>query len=150
MYLDTCCYNRPFDKQASLRIALETQAKLYIQQLIRYSELELATSYMLLYEVGQNPFIIRQFLIEDFLNQYSSIHIGPEYASKIQCEAQSVISTGIKPKDAYHVMCAIEADCRFFLSTDDRLLKFQTNKLQLMNPVDFVLKEVGDYEPHHE
>jgi hypothetical protein len=35
VYLDNCCYNRPYDNQSQLRISLETQAKLYIQQLIR-------------------------------------------------------------------------------------------------------------------
>jgi len=35
VYLDNCCYNRPYDDQTQMRINLETQAKLYIQQLIR-------------------------------------------------------------------------------------------------------------------
>ena len=29
VYLDNCCYNRPYDDQSQLRISLETQAKLY-------------------------------------------------------------------------------------------------------------------------
>jgi len=32
LYLDNCCFNRPFDDQAQLRISLETQAKLFVQQ----------------------------------------------------------------------------------------------------------------------
>ena len=44
VYLDNCCYNRPFDNQNFLRISLETQAKLYIQKLIRDKKVELATS----------------------------------------------------------------------------------------------------------
>jgi hypothetical protein len=35
IYLDNCAYNRPFDDQSQLRISLETQAKLYIQSLIK-------------------------------------------------------------------------------------------------------------------
>jgi hypothetical protein len=34
IYLHNCCYNRPFDDQDQVRIYLETQAKLYIQELI--------------------------------------------------------------------------------------------------------------------
>ena len=30
IYLDNCCYNRPFDEQTQLRIRLETEAKLPI------------------------------------------------------------------------------------------------------------------------
>jgi hypothetical protein len=35
VYLDNCCYNRPFDEQAQLRVVLETLAKLNIQQQMR-------------------------------------------------------------------------------------------------------------------
>ena len=35
VYLDNCCYNRPFDDQAQLRIRLETEAKLEIQTQMR-------------------------------------------------------------------------------------------------------------------
>ena len=31
VYLDNCCYNRPFDPQEQLRIRLETEAKLEVQ-----------------------------------------------------------------------------------------------------------------------
>ena len=45
IYLDNCCFNRPFDDQSSIRIKLETDAKLYIQEQIRHQKLELAWSY---------------------------------------------------------------------------------------------------------
>lgn len=32
IYLDNCCFNRPFDDQNQLRIRLETEAKLGIQE----------------------------------------------------------------------------------------------------------------------
>ena len=35
VYLDNCCYNRPFDDQSQLIINMETMAKLSIQQDIR-------------------------------------------------------------------------------------------------------------------
>jgi len=34
VYLDNCCYNRPFDDQSQVRIELETKTKLYIQDKI--------------------------------------------------------------------------------------------------------------------
>lgn len=40
MYLDCCCYNRPFDEQAQLCAVLETLAKLNIQQQMRDGVLE--------------------------------------------------------------------------------------------------------------
>ena len=43
VYLDNCCYNRPYDDQTQLRISLESQAKLYVQELIKDGKLELAS-----------------------------------------------------------------------------------------------------------
>ena len=34
VYLDNCAYNRPFDDQTQIKIALETAAKQHIQGLI--------------------------------------------------------------------------------------------------------------------
>ena len=31
IYLDNCCFNRPFDDQSQIRIKLEAEAKLKIQ-----------------------------------------------------------------------------------------------------------------------
>jgi len=33
IYLDLCCFNRPFDDQAQARIRLETEAKVAIRKL---------------------------------------------------------------------------------------------------------------------
>ena len=35
VYLDNCCYNRPFDPQDQLRVAIETSAKMRVQALMR-------------------------------------------------------------------------------------------------------------------
>ena len=55
IYLDNCCFNRPYDDQTQIRISLETQAKLYVQDLVKNKKLNLVTSYVLWYENGQNP-----------------------------------------------------------------------------------------------
>lgn len=54
IYLDNCCYNRPYDDQSQIRISLETQAKLYIQDMIKRGQLELVTSYVLEFENSNN------------------------------------------------------------------------------------------------
>lgn len=56
VYLDNCCFNRPYDDQTQIRISLETQAKLYIQDLVRMGKVKLVTSYILWYENSQNPY----------------------------------------------------------------------------------------------
>ena len=39
IYLDNCCYYRPFDDQKQIAVYLETQAKLHIQKLIKEGKL---------------------------------------------------------------------------------------------------------------
>ena len=38
LYLDNCCFNRPFDDQGFIKIRLETEAKLFIQEKIKLGE----------------------------------------------------------------------------------------------------------------
>ena len=64
IYLDNCCYNRPYDDQMQLRISLETQAKLFVQDLIRNNQIELAASYMLMYENEQNPYEMKKYELD--------------------------------------------------------------------------------------
>ena len=40
IYLDNCCFNRPYDDQTQERIYLESIAKMYIQQLIVDNKIE--------------------------------------------------------------------------------------------------------------
>ncbi|MCL1812481.1 MAG: hypothetical protein FWG29_03035 [Treponema sp.] len=47
VYLDNCTYNRPFDDQNQIKIRLETEAKLFIQQSIIAGSYELVWSYIL-------------------------------------------------------------------------------------------------------
>ena len=44
IYLDNCCFNRPYDDQSSFRVLLETQAKLYVQEKVRQGLYDLVCS----------------------------------------------------------------------------------------------------------
>lgn len=46
VYLDNCCFNRPFDNQDNILIRLETEAKLTVQEKIKSGIFELAWSYV--------------------------------------------------------------------------------------------------------
>ena len=138
VYLDNCCFNRPYDDQSQIRISLETQTKLYVQDLVKKREIDLATSYVLWYENSQNPYETKRRAISDFLQKNSIEYIDVDKADLIKTKAEEIMKTGVKMKDAYHVACAIYASCDCFLTTDDRLLKYRTDEIQIINPVDFV------------
>lgn len=145
VYLDNCCFNRPYDDQSQIRISLETQTKLYVQDLVKKREIDLATSYVLWYENSQNPYETKRRAISDFLQKNSIEYIDVDKADLIKTKAEEIMKTGVKMKDAYHVACAIYASCDCFLTTDDRLLKFRTDEIQIINPVDFVRRWESDW-----
>ena len=68
LYLDNCCFNRPYDNQSHLLVKLETEAKLDIQQSIKKGELQLVWSFMLDYENNDNPFRERRLNVWKWRN----------------------------------------------------------------------------------
>jgi len=140
VYLDTCCYNRPYDDQTQMRINLETQAKLYIQELIKENKLNLVTSYVLDYENSNSKYYMKMDAIKQFMNTNSKIYVGSKRISEVEKLASEIQETGIKEKDSLHIACAIIAECDYFVSTDDRLLKYKTDKIKLVTPMDFITK----------
>ena len=141
VYLDNCAYNRPYDDQSQARIELETQAKLKIQRLIKNGQIELASSYMSLYECGENPDQNKAALITDFINNHSSAFVSLGKKEQVEQEAAKIMETGIKYKDACHIASAICAKADYLISTDIRMLKYSTDKIRLINPIDFFFEE---------
>ena len=56
------------------------------------------------------------------------------------------MKTGVKEKDAYHVACAIIAQCKYFITTDDRLLKYHSESIYLVTLGEFTRRMETDYE----
>ena len=48
------------------------------------------------------------------------------------------MNTGVKYKDALHVSAAIFLECDYFLTTDDRLLRYETDEIMIRNPIDYI------------
>ena len=47
------------------------------------------------------------------------------------------METGIKKKDATHIACSIIAKCDYFISTDRRVINYKTDKIKIVNPIEF-------------
>ena len=136
VYLDNCCFNRPYDDQTQLRIELETKAKLHIQRLIANKKIALVSSVVAEYENSKNPYQTRKAVIQDFL-QHASEYV--DNSEEIENMVEEIEKKGIKSKDAAHLACAIYAKCDFFITTDDRVLKHKDERIHIINPVDFIM-----------
>ena len=120
IYLDMNIYNRPFDDQSQVRIRLETIATFSLLQRIKDGDFFLIWPFMLEFENSMNPY-------ED---------IGMEI-EMVSCVAQETVemdevifdmakkfeTNGIRPRDALHLACALDARADYFLTCDDRLIK---------------------------
>lgn len=138
IYLDNCCFNRPYDDQSQLLISLETQAKLRIQHDIKEGKLELVDSYILRYENSENPYIIRKDAIKDFLDKNGKYYVPAKLERVIKQNAMEIIHTGIKFKDACHIACAVYAGCDYLVTTDKRMLKYKSDKIEIIDPVRMI------------
>lgn len=140
IYLDNCCYNRPFDDQKQLRIRLETEAKLRIQEDIRFGSHQLVWSYMLDYENSRNRFRERRVQIADW-RAYSEVNIDED--EEVIDTATRLSQHGIKKMDSLHIACAITAAVDYFLTTDDEILKraMHIQAIRITDPIGFI-KEV--------
>jgi hypothetical protein len=137
VYLDNCCFNRPFDDQRQTRVRLEAEAKLCIQEHIRSGTLELAWSYMLDFENAANPFEERWITISGW-RQYALIDVA-ETATILQ-QAHTLVGLGLKAKDALHIACAVAGECPYFVTTDDEILKRgkAVQGITVIDPASFV------------
>jgi predicted nucleic acid-binding protein len=135
VYLDNCSYNRPFDDQTDMRISLETQAKLWIQGFIKNGQVDLIWSYVNEYENYINPYDNRKLSIYQFSGNAKSCVLETR---EILLTANQIIKQKIKPLDALHLACAICAKVDCFITVDDRLLRYNANTIQIMDPIMFV------------
>ncbi|OIP42316.1 PIN domain protein [Candidatus Desantisbacteria bacterium CG2_30_40_21] len=140
IYLDNCCFNRPFDDQSQIRIRIETEAKLKIQEEIRAGKIQLIWSYILDYENNRNPYIERNVRISGW-KKYAiqDIEENPEVLKT----ANLLNQIGIQKIDSLHISCAVFSKCDYFLTTDDKILQRadQVDYIKINDPIGFI-KEV--------
>ena len=135
IYLDNCCFNRPYDDQTQLRIYLETQAKLHIQSLVYEKKIDLVWSFIMSFENSKNIFNAKKTAISQWEDLSSSF---VEKSEEIKLIAKEIMTTGVKAADAAHVACAIVGNCDYFITVDKRLLKYQDNRIIVCNPIEFI------------
>ena len=135
IYLDNCCFNRPFDDQSGLIVFLETKSKLAIQRMIKDKNLELVWSEILDFENNENPFEERKFKISEWkLLAVENIEMNDLIFEK----AKELSALGLRQKDSSHIACAIFGKSDYFVTTDKGILNKKVQGIELINPVDFI------------
>ena len=137
VYLDNCTYNRPFDDQTQIVISLETEAKQHIQRLIVEKKIDLVYSFISRFENSKSRWTLNKNAINDFFKN-AVFYIDYTSAKRVEKKAREIMEANIKARDAYHISCAIEGDCGYFITTDKALLKYKCGDIIVCNPVQFL------------
>ena len=137
LYLDLCCFNRPFEDQSQLIIRLQTEAKLAIQEDIQNGLCSLVWSAILDLENSANPDPQRREAIAAW---FTMAAIDIEATSAVEQKAESVGKIGLKAMDALHVASALEGKADFFLTTDRTIVRKlkSDHRIRVMDPIDFI------------
>ena len=135
VYLDNCCFNRPYDNQGNLLVKLETEAKLKIQQMAKEGELDLVWSFVLDFENAANPYEAKRKAIEKWRDVAVQIMQLSDETAKL---SDMNMKLGLRQKDAAHLACAMVAKADFFITTDKKILNKPIENIETVNPIDFL------------
>jgi predicted nucleic acid-binding protein len=146
LYLDTCCYNRPYDDQTHERIHLEGEAILAIVNKREQTNDEIIGSLVLDFEMEQIGDIEKQEKAKNFYAQ--TINKKIEYNNDILKRVKELSGeTKIRTFDRFHLAFAENAGADVLLTTDDKFEKACSRlnlKMRVMNPLNFLLEGMRD------
>jgi predicted nucleic acid-binding protein len=66
-----------------------------------------------------------------------SVERGIDVSPDIVKNASKIMAKNIKAKDSLHIACALEAKCKYFITTDRKVLNKSIDDIIIINPVDF-------------
>ena len=130
IYLDVCCFNRPFDDQSQSRIYLEAQAVMTILSQCQTATWKLINSSALIAELNQTPDLERLQNVKKLLFIAKIKVINSAF---IENRAAQIEKLGFSSYDAAHIASAERSQADVFLTTDDRLFKKAQKNSQLIN-----------------
>jgi len=139
IYFDTCSLQRPLDSKTQIRIALEAEAVLGILTLAEADKIEIISSEALVFEVEQNPNMIRREYALEALSKAKTFVV---LNNRIEKRAKELNTMGIKPLDALHLASAEEAQAVYFCTCDDKFLNrakaVNDLKTKAVSPVELI------------
>ena len=145
IYLDSCCFNRPFDELSQDRVRLESEAVLTILNKCEIGVWDIFRSDILEDEIYR---ITDLFKRQKILRLYTSTSIYIEIDDDIIRRAKELQKFNIKSFDALHLASAEFGGADVLLTTDKKFLNRAVSsdtKIKISNPAIW-LTEVLFYD----
>ena len=134
-----CSLQRPLDTKTQVRVAVEAEAILSIIALWEAGQIELVSSFALIFEGERIPLSERRAYILEMLSKANSFITRSQ---AIEEQAQGFVDLGIKPLDALHLTAAVAAQSDYFCTCDDRFLRrakeAETHFVKVVSPLELV------------
>ena len=141
IYLDNCCYNRPFDDLSQERIYLESETILMILRKKEEGQYLIIGSDILEIEMSRMKDEIKKQRVKE---QYEMADIHIDYIEEIKQRSKEIMAmSNIRLFDSLHIATAEYAGADILLTTDDKLEKMSAKlklNVKIMNPIRFVLE----------
>ncbi len=146
VYLDICCFKRPFDDATAERVRREAEAVAAILDAAAEGRLQLVRSPAHDVENERNPREDRRLATLLWL-EAATIR-APESPECFE-RAHSLVAAGFSPIDALHLAFAEQSTAKWFVTTDDRLMKRARTKrgelhLEVITPDHLPIPEGGE------
>lgn len=120
VYLDICCLKRPFDDAANERVRREAEAVAAIFDAVNAGRFTLVRSPAHDFENDRNPREDRRLATRLWLEAAAE---RVTVTTSATARARELAAHGFAPLDALHLACAEHSHARWFVTTDDRILK---------------------------
>jgi predicted nucleic acid-binding protein len=144
LYLDSCCYNRPYDDQAQEKIHMEGEAVLAIIGKSKQIDDEIIGSSALDLEIERINDIEKKVKVKYFYDQTITTKVS--YSTAIFKRVQELSEqTGIRTLDRFHLAFAENANVDILLTTDNKFEKAVSKlnlKLKVINPLKYFMEDM--------
>ena len=140
IYLDSCCFNRPFDDLSDDKVRFESEAVLTIINNCENGIWDIFESDVLDDELDRMTNSIKK---QKVLELYSSTSIYVEINDEIINRAKEFHKLNITPFDALHLASAEYGGADVLLTTDKKILnqsKKSNTKIRVLNPAIWLME----------
>jgi len=142
IYIDACCYSRPYDKpehMEQLRVRQETVAIMDALNTCAFFGFPIIGGVVVEREIGSISQVNKRRDVFDFY--FSVVTEEALLLDEIDARATVLMAANVKQEDAYHVATAEAYGADYLLTLDKRLLN-ASKRLELyvkvINPIDFM------------
>ena len=140
LYLDNCCYHRPFDDLTQERIEREANAVNLVLSLSKNGTFIIVSSVFVDMEMNKTPSAIKRRKVLE-IYRYDEYH---KLDTEIERAARLFQSYGLTPFDSLHLAVAEMKQVDWLLTTDDDYIKQSTrfeHHTKVINPYIFIKGE---------